>query len=77
MRYSRQPANKLYMLIDHYFEIFEQPYYHPAYLDSARRKFKQYVSTSGELNKVILGYIEIQREILKNNHNCCFKDSHS
>ena len=52
-------------LLDVYFDMFEAEYYHTAFLYSTRRKFKQYAMQSGELDKIILGYIERQRELLK------------
>lgn len=55
---------EIYRLIDRYFDMFEAQYYHPAYVDRAKRQFKQYVFNSGELNSIVLGYIERQKKIL-------------
>lgn len=55
-------------MIGQYFDMFEAEYYHPAYIDNAKRKFKQYVIKSGELDKIVLGYIERQMEILNKIH---------
>lgn len=66
--------NELCYLLDKYFEMFEAEFYHPAYLDRARRQFKQYVITSGDLDKILLGYVERQVEIITYRfHNHCHK----
>ena len=62
MNHKRQ----LFYLLELYFDVYEAQYYHPAYVDRARRDFKRYVIKSGELDKIVLGYIEKQMEILRN-----------
>lgn len=51
-------------LLDKYFDMFERDYYHPAYINSARRQFKKYAMESGKLSEVLTGYIQRQIDMI-------------